>query len=168
MDLDHSVSSTARTTGRLVMAPEQTAQQVAAWRKYAGELREHGRKVNRWLWHRRRRSWEDEIDEWVRLGERSTWPRRRRPSSWARWRRKPPEPWRKLLDQVDRRLRRDEHYHRFVAELDRRESTGVDVQRMVLDAAAQRPLPDVMPAAALKYRLIDLENDSPRHSRRIP
>jgi hypothetical protein len=55
-----------------------------------------------------------------------------------------------------------------VAELDRLESTGVDVQRMVLDAAAQRPLPDVMPAAALKYRLIDLENDSPRHSRRIP
>lgn len=63
---------------------------------------------------------------------------------------------------------RSQHYHRLVAELDRLESTGVDVQRMVLDAAAQRPLPDVMPAAALKYRLIDLENDSPRHSRRIP
>ncbi|MCP9276799.1 MobF family relaxase [Mycolicibacterium arenosum] len=57
------------------------------------------------------------------------------------------------LDRLDPRIRRDPYWPQLANRLTEVARTDVDVRRLVADAAADGPLPDQMPGAALWWRL---------------
>lgn len=61
--------------------------------------------------------------------------------------------WNTLVDEIDPRVRRDPYWPQLSAHLSTIERTGVDLRQLLTDAAAQGPLPDEMPGAALWWRL---------------
>ncbi|HUH68493.1 MAG TPA: MobF family relaxase, partial [Mycobacterium sp.] len=58
-----------------------------------------------------------------------------------------------LIDRIDPRIRRDQYWTPLAASLATIGRTGVDVGQLLSEVAAQGPLPDEMPAAALWWRL---------------
>jgi hypothetical protein len=61
--------------------------------------------------------------------------------------------WHAVVDEIDPRIRRDQYWTALAARLTEIACTGVDVRQLVADAAAQGPLPDELPAAALWWRI---------------
>ena len=61
--------------------------------------------------------------------------------------------WHSVLDDINGHIRRDAYYPRPAARLATAARTGVDVRRLLAEAAARGPLPDELPAAALWWRL---------------
>ncbi len=61
--------------------------------------------------------------------------------------------WAALADGVDPRVRRDEHWPVLVDRLAAADRAGLDAAGILAAVAAQRPLPDDLPAAALWWRL---------------
>lgn len=59
----------------------------------------------------------------------------------------------KLVDSVNPHIRKDPFWPQLATHLAEASRTGVDVKQLVLNAAAERPLPDELPAAALWWRL---------------
>ncbi|MDZ4266693.1 MAG: TrwC relaxase, partial [Mycobacterium sp.] len=58
-----------------------------------------------------------------------------------------------LVDSINPRIRKDPFWPQLATHLAESSRTGVDVQQLVATAAAERPLPDDLPAAALWWRL---------------
>jgi DNA primase catalytic core len=61
--------------------------------------------------------------------------------------------WAALADGIDPRIRRDEHWPVLADRLAAADRAGLDAAGMLAAVAAQRPLPDDLPAAALWWRL---------------
>jgi conjugative relaxase-like TrwC/TraI family protein len=59
----------------------------------------------------------------------------------------------KLIDRIDPRVRRDPYWTHLAAHLTAVARTGVDLTRLLADAADEGPLPDQLPGAALWWRL---------------
>ncbi|MEB3065046.1 MobF family relaxase [[Mycobacterium] zoologicum] len=59
----------------------------------------------------------------------------------------------KLIDRLDPRVRRDPYWTHLAAHLTAVARTGVDLTRLLADAANEGPLPDQLPGAALWWRL---------------
>ncbi|MDP7707484.1 MobF family relaxase [Mycobacterium sp. TY815] len=58
-----------------------------------------------------------------------------------------------IVDDIDPRVRRDPYWPQLAAHLAQVMRTGVDLHQLLADAAAEGPLPDQMPGAALWWRL---------------
>lgn len=58
-----------------------------------------------------------------------------------------------LVDNVDPRVRRDPYWPQLAAHLAKIARTDIDLAQLVADAASDGPLPDLMPGAALWWRL---------------
>jgi conjugative relaxase-like TrwC/TraI family protein len=61
--------------------------------------------------------------------------------------------WAALADGIDPRIRRDEHWPVLADRLAAADRAGLDAAGMLAAVAAERPLPDDLPAAALWWRL---------------
>ncbi|MCV2491675.1 relaxase domain-containing protein [Geodermatophilus sp. YIM 151500] len=61
--------------------------------------------------------------------------------------------WAALADGIDPRIRRDDHWPVLADRLAAADRAGLDAAGMLAAVAAQRPLPDDLPAAALWWRL---------------
>ncbi|WP_233498799.1 MobF family relaxase [Blastococcus sp. TF02A-26] len=61
--------------------------------------------------------------------------------------------WAALADSIEPRIRRDEHWPVLADRLAAADRAGLDAAGMLAAVAAQRPLPDDLPAAALWWRL---------------
>ncbi|MGY5884164.1 MobF family relaxase [Modestobacter lacusdianchii] len=61
--------------------------------------------------------------------------------------------WAALADGIDPRIRRDEHWPALADRVAAADRAGLDAAGMLAAVAAQRPLPDDLPAAALWWRL---------------
>jgi DNA primase catalytic core len=61
--------------------------------------------------------------------------------------------WAALADGIDPRIRRDEHWPALRDRLAAADRAGLDAAGMLAAVAAQRPLPDDLPAAALWWRM---------------
>jgi DNA primase catalytic core len=62
--------------------------------------------------------------------------------------------WAALADSIDPRIRRDPHWPTLADRLAAADRAGRDAAGLVAAVAAQRPLPDDLPAAALWWRLV--------------
>ncbi|BDT91510.1 hypothetical protein IFM12275_14860 [Nocardia sputorum] len=70
--------------------------------------------------------------------------------------------WTPLGREVDERITTDPYWPQLAEELSHAAATGLDVPTAVRTAAAQRPLPDEQPAAALRWRLVEMLEDAQR------
>jgi hypothetical protein len=70
--------------------------------------------------------------------------------------------WTPLGREVDERITTDPYWPQLAEELSHAAATGLDVPTAVRNAAAQRPLPDEQPAAALRWRLVEMLDDAQR------
>jgi DNA primase catalytic core len=61
--------------------------------------------------------------------------------------------WSRLADSIDPRVRRDPHWPALAERLTAADHAGLDAAGLLAAVAAQRPLPDDLPAAALWWRL---------------
>ncbi|SEK61646.1 DNA primase, catalytic core [Blastococcus sp. DSM 46786] len=61
--------------------------------------------------------------------------------------------WSRLADSIDPRVRRDPHWPALAERLAAADRAGLDAASLLAAVAAQRPLPDDLPAAALWWRL---------------
>lgn len=61
--------------------------------------------------------------------------------------------FRQLIDSIDPRIRTDSYWPQLADHLAHAAPSRPDLAQLVIDAAAQRPLPDELPAAALWWRL---------------
>ncbi|WP_280479063.1 MobF family relaxase [Nocardia asiatica] len=66
---------------------------------------------------------------------------------------RPVNRWAPTLERLDRRVVADPSWPILADKIDVADRAGLDIQTLLTDAAAQRPLPDEMPAAALWSRL---------------
>ncbi|WP_336029268.1 MobF family relaxase [Geodermatophilus sp. FMUSA9-8] len=62
--------------------------------------------------------------------------------------------WAALADSIDPRLRRDPHWPALADRVVAADRAGLDAAGLLAAVAAQRPLPDELPAAALWWRLV--------------
>ncbi|WP_228830734.1 MobF family relaxase [Nocardia beijingensis] len=70
--------------------------------------------------------------------------------------------WTPLGREVDERITTDPYWPQLAEGLSHAAATGLDVATAVRTAAAQRPLPDEQPAAALRWRLVEMLDDAQR------
>ncbi|WP_236565747.1 MULTISPECIES: hypothetical protein [Nocardia] len=70
--------------------------------------------------------------------------------------------WATLAQEVDRQITTDPYWPQLAEELSHAADTDLDVPTDVRTAAAQRPLPDEQPAAALRWRLVETLDDAQR------
>ncbi|MFI2477811.1 MobF family relaxase [Nocardia xishanensis] len=70
--------------------------------------------------------------------------------------------WTPIARDVDARIAADPYWPQLAEELSHAADTGLDVSTAVRTAAAQRPLPDEQPAAALRWRLVETLDDAQR------
>jgi DNA primase catalytic core len=61
--------------------------------------------------------------------------------------------WSRLADSIDPRVRQDQHWPALAERLTAADRAGLDAAGLLAAVAAQRPLPDDLPAAALWWRL---------------
>src|SRR4029079_17305894 len=61
--------------------------------------------------------------------------------------------FRQLIDSIDPRIRSDSFWPQLAAHLAQAAPSRPDLAHLVVDAAAEHPLPDELPAAALWWRL---------------
>lgn len=61
--------------------------------------------------------------------------------------------WHDLIDSIDPRIRGDAYWPQLSARLAQAARTSTDLRSIITDAAAQGPLPDELPAAALWWRI---------------
>jgi conjugative relaxase-like TrwC/TraI family protein len=61
--------------------------------------------------------------------------------------------WASLADSIDRHIVDDPYWPQLADQLDTMHRAGIDVPAHLVTAAAERPLPDEQPAAALRWRL---------------
>ncbi|MGY2089177.1 MobF family relaxase [Nocardia gipuzkoensis] len=73
--------------------------------------------------------------------------------------------WAAFAQDIDERITTDPYWPQLAEELSHAAATGLDIPTAVHAAAAQRPLPDEQPAAALRWRLVaTLEEAQRRHT----
>ncbi|MEV6386817.1 MobF family relaxase [Nocardia xishanensis] len=72
--------------------------------------------------------------------------------------------WTPIAREVDARIPADPYWPQLAEELSHAADTGLDVPTAVRTAAAQRPLPDEQPAAALRWRLVETLDDAQRRN----
>ncbi|WP_433523818.1 MobF family relaxase [Nocardia pseudovaccinii] len=73
--------------------------------------------------------------------------------------------WSPLAKQLDERITSDPYWPVLADKIDHADRAGIDIETLLSDAAALRPLPDEMPAAALWSRL-ELQTPTPNISDR--
>ncbi|WP_051023403.1 AAA family ATPase [Nocardia pneumoniae] len=72
--------------------------------------------------------------------------------------------WAALAQDIDERITTDPYWPQLAEELSHAVATGLDIPTAVRTAAAQRPLPDEQPAAALRWRLVETLEEAQRRN----
>ncbi|MGW4325309.1 hypothetical protein ACWEKR_05395 [Nocardia sp. NPDC004573] len=72
--------------------------------------------------------------------------------------------WAALAQDIDERITTDPYWPQLAEKLSRAAATGSDIPTAVRTAAAQRPLPDEQPAAALRWRLVEPLEEAQRRN----
>ncbi|WP_280345931.1 MobF family relaxase [Nocardia neocaledoniensis] len=86
----------------------------------------------------------------------------------------PRNQWAEVVDDIDARISTDTLWPVVAGKIDLADRAGLDITTLLTDAAAQRPLPDEMPAAALWARLelepsaLDTTGTDPLHPDWLP